>query len=117
MSASRGTKGEVTWSSCSSKVVRSLNMDCLTDNNGSPAQWNHMKKYSNMPGLKWSSDEQCQFLLRDPEAKTDHNDDDLKTICERLYCKSPSKTGYYAAGPALEGKKSKCSLVRSTSAM
>ena len=58
-----------------------------------------------MPGLQWSSDEQCQFLLRDPEARTDHTDEDLHTICERLYCKSPTKTGYYAAGPALEGKR------------
>lgn len=108
MSASRGTKGEVEWSSCSARVVGSLNMACLTDNNGpANAAWNHMKKYQNMPGLKWSSDEQCQFLLRDLEAKTDHTDEDLPDICQRLYCVSPSKAGYFAAGPALEGRSTR----------
>ena len=34
MSPSRGTKGEVIWSSCSRRVVQSLDMDCLMENNG-----------------------------------------------------------------------------------
>ena len=105
MSASRGTKGEVTWSRCSARVVQNLNKECLMENSGpKEAEWDHFKKFHNMPGLQWSSDEQCQFLLRDPEARTDHNEANLGEICNRMYCRSPTKTGYYASGPALEGK-------------
>ena len=50
MSASRGTKGEVTWSTCSRNVAQSLDKDCLRDNDGGPSQWNHMDKYDNRPG-------------------------------------------------------------------
>ena len=65
MSPSRGTKGEVIWSSCSRRVVQSLNMACLEENNGhKKPEWDHYQKYRDMPGLKLSSDEQCQFLLR-----------------------------------------------------
>ena len=65
MSPSRGTKGEVIWSSCSRRVVQSLDMACLEENNGhKKPEWDHYQKYRDMPGLKLSSDEQCQFLLR-----------------------------------------------------
>ena len=50
MSASRGTKGEVTWSTCSRNVAQSLDKDCLRDNDGGPSEWNHMDKYDNRPG-------------------------------------------------------------------
>ena len=51
------------------------------------------------------ADEQCAFLLRDREAKMDHDDYDMHTICQRMYCRSPTKTGDYRAGPALEGTR------------
>lgn len=105
MSASRGTLGEVTWSTCSRSVAQSLDKDCLRDNDGGPYKWDHMDKYDNRPGYKLGADEQCAFLLRDREAKMDHDDYDLHTICQRMYCKSPTKTGDFRAGPALEGTR------------
>ena len=50
MSASRGTLGEVTWSTCSRSVAQSLDKDCLRDNDGGPYKWDHMDKYDNRPG-------------------------------------------------------------------
>ena len=50
MSASRGTKGEVTWSTCSRNMAQSLDKDCLRDNDGGPSEWDHMDKYDNRPG-------------------------------------------------------------------
>ena len=50
MSASRGTKGEVTWSTCSRNVAQSLDKDCLRDNDGGPSEWDHMDEYDNRPG-------------------------------------------------------------------
>ena len=43
------------------------------------------------------------LTLQDPEGYADASD--LSEICQKLWCKSRSKTGYYAAGPALEGTK------------
>ena len=59
-------------------------------------------------GLKLSSDAQCAFLMQDREARIDHDESDIHTICDRMYCKSPTLAGYYAAGPALEGTR--CSM-------
>ena len=38
----------------------------------------------------------------------DHDENNINSICERMYCKSPTKAGYYIAGPALEGTR--CSM-------
>ena len=46
--------------------------------------------------------------MQDREARIDHDKNNIHTICERMYCKSPTKAGYYAAGPALEGTR--CSI-------
>ena len=69
---------------------------------------NLLHAYSQMnllTGYKLGADEQCAFLLRDREAKMDHDDYDMHTICQRMYCRSPTKTGDYRAGPALEGTR------------
>ena len=55
MSASRGTKGEVTWSTCSRNVAQSLDKDCLRDNDGGPSEWDHMDKYDNRPGTLYNA--------------------------------------------------------------
>jgi hypothetical protein len=51
MSFSRGTKGEVLWSSCSADVMDKLNLPCLDEVSTPPAPENdHMTKYKNVPG-------------------------------------------------------------------
>ena len=60
---------------------------------------------NSLTGYKLGADEQCAFLLRDREAKMDHDDYDMHTICQRMYCRSPTKTGDFRAGPALEGTR------------
>ena len=55
-----------------------------------------------------SSDAQCAFFMQDREAQIGHDKTDIHTICERMNCKSPTKIGNYAAGPALEGTR--CSM-------
>ena len=60
-------------------------------------------------GLKLTGDEQCAFLMRDNEARIDHDENDMDKICYSMRCKSPNKRGFYSrAGPALEGTR--CSL-------
>ena len=46
--------------------------------------------------------------MQDREARIDHDENNINSICERMYCKSPTKAGYLAAGPALEGTR--CSM-------
>ncbi len=51
MSFSRGTKGEVLWSTCSAEVIDKLNMPCLEEKSAPPAPENdHAAKYKNVPG-------------------------------------------------------------------
>ena len=51
MSFSRGTKGEVLWSTCSADVMDKLNMPCLDEVSTPPAaEFDHMTKYKNVPG-------------------------------------------------------------------
>ena len=46
--------------------------------------------------------------MQDREARIDHDKYDIDTICDRMFCKSPTKAGYFTAGPALEGTR--CSM-------
>ena len=51
MSFSRGTKGEVLWSSCSADVMDKLNLPCLEETSNPPLPENdHAAKYKNVPG-------------------------------------------------------------------
>jgi hypothetical protein len=55
MSFSRGTKGEVLWSTCSAEVMDKLNLPCLDEVSAPPAADNdHMAKYKNVPGKSWT---------------------------------------------------------------
>eukprot|EP00096_Caligus_rogercresseyi_P009552 TRINITY_DN3254_c1_g1_i1.p1 TRINITY_DN3254_c1_g1~~TRINITY_DN3254_c1_g1_i1.p1 ORF type:complete len:740 (+),score=167.70 TRINITY_DN3254_c1_g1_i1:104-2221(+) len=100
MSASRGTKGESTWSSCSADKLRSKEHSCLQND---PSQESEYSLGKTLPGQKWNSDKQCQIFLLDREARTYHTQDTLEEICHALKCKTDNRLGIYRAGPALEG--------------
>ncbi|CAH0551239.1 unnamed protein product [Brassicogethes aeneus] len=102
MSPSRGTNGETTWSSCSANVMSNLNWaDCLTDWGSGPKLLDH-SKFSDTPGRFYTAKRQCEILLRDRDAIMSPNQQ-LNTICYNLQCKTPNRSGYYFAGPALDG--------------
>ena len=106
MSASRGTHEETQWSQCSRKVINQLQFQCLKESTSEyKHEWDHESKFKNFPGMYWSSDEQCQFLLRDNEAKTFYPPDVNFGICSQMYCKSPTKVGFFSSGPALTGTR------------
>ncbi|XP_015516673.2 A disintegrin and metalloproteinase with thrombospondin motifs adt-2 [Neodiprion pinetum] len=102
MSPSRGTQGETIWSECSRDVARKLidTKTCLLDE----AQSNYDKsldhaKYLGLPGRDWNAKKQCEVLLRDNDAIVVT----LSQACQSLQCKTPHRSGYYFAGPALDG--------------
>ncbi|KAJ8935149.1 hypothetical protein NQ314_012967, partial [Rhamnusium bicolor] len=79
MSPSRGTNGETQWSTCSADVMAKLG-----------------------PGQVYTAKKQCEILLRDKDAMVLPHQE-LSTICYNLQCNTPHRSGYYFAGPALEG--------------
>lgn len=102
MSPSRGTQGETTWSECSRDVARKL-MDtkpCLLDEAkpNDDKELDHLR-YHGLPGRTWNAKKQCEVLLRDKDAVVVT----LSQACQSLQCKSPHRSGYYFAGPALDG--------------
>lgn len=103
MSPSRGTKGETTWSDCSSEVVRKMGeTSCLSDKPSGVFETLRHDKFENLPGQEWDSHDQCKIFLRDEDA-TLYNASVIGDVCERVVCKTPNRMGYYKAGPALEG--------------
>ncbi|KAG1706971.1 A disintegrin and metalloproteinase with thrombospondin motifs adt-2 [Nymphon striatum] len=115
MSPSRGTTGEVTWSTCSANVVENLYKDtksCLV-NAPKPSKFNHMK-FKGEPGQTWDGHAQCQTLLKTSEARMDEKQPKAviiylfslkpnKEICQKLRCRATGKQGYYNSGPAIHG--------------
>lgn len=102
MSPSRGTQGETIWSECSRDVARGLadTKICLLDE----AKPNNDKtvdhtRYLGLPGREWNAKKQCEVLLRDKDAVVVT----LSDACQSLQCKTPHRSGYYFAGPALDG--------------
>ena len=108
MSATRGTDGEVIWSSCSRNIIRKLDKPCLEEGSSTSANgptFDH-NKYGHMPGLEWSPDSQCQFYTQKMNVKQyiPKHEDKEHNICLKLHCKEQNaNNGYYTAGPALEG--------------
>ncbi len=106
MSASRGTKGESEWSSCSvnslSRSISQGQLDCLNDDNAQEAEKLGMKD-NVYPGEIWGANAQCQIFLLDSDAHIDHNEADFQDMCYSVKCRTPKREGYYRAGPALEG--------------
>ncbi|KAL7042361.1 hypothetical protein ACKWTF_001110 [Chironomus riparius] len=101
MSPSRGTQGETTWSSCSASVMRKLDWaKCLFDTPSVTKYdaWKHHGK----PGISYTAKDQCEILLRDRDAIPFINGQE-STLCENLHCRTPNRSGFYFAGPALPG--------------
>ncbi|XP_063221018.1 A disintegrin and metalloproteinase with thrombospondin motifs adt-1-like [Bacillus rossius redtenbacheri] len=103
MSPSRGTSGETQWSSCSADVMKKLSWaTCLDDAAAPPPADMDQSRFLDEPGQLWGAKRQCELLLRDKDAVLLYPDK-LQDICENLKCKTPHRSGYYFAGPALEG--------------
>ncbi|XP_054010643.1 A disintegrin and metalloproteinase with thrombospondin motifs adt-2 [Hylaeus anthracinus] len=102
MSPSRGTDGETIWSECSRDVAQRLSYTkpCLTDR-PSPQTNNRLDhtRFFDLPGREWNAKKQCEVLLRDKDASVAT----LYRSCKSLQCKTPHRSGYYLAGPALDG--------------
>lgn len=102
MSPSRGTNGETQWSTCSAEVMTQLGYaKCLKDKPKIQKQLDH-SRFDDVPGQKYTAKKQCEFLLRDRHAVISPNQK-LSEICYNLQCKTPRRSGFYYAGPALEG--------------
>jgi hypothetical protein len=104
MSPSRGTNGETQWSHCSAEVVAKLGWaKCLQDSARPQKNLDH-SRFLDSPGQIYTAKRQCEILLRDKDAVMSPNQQ-LSTICYNLQCKTPHRSGYYFAGPALDGTK------------
>ncbi|XP_063905245.1 A disintegrin and metalloproteinase with thrombospondin motifs adt-2-like [Zophobas morio] len=102
MSPSRGTNGETQWSHCSAEVVSKLGWaKCLQDSARPPKNLDH-SHFLDSPGQVYTAKRQCEILLRDKHAVVAPNQE-LSSICFNLQCKTPHRSGYYFAGPALDG--------------
>ncbi|KAJ8975003.1 hypothetical protein NQ317_013313 [Molorchus minor] len=102
MSPSRGTNGETQWSTCSADVMTKLGWaKCLQDPGKSPKKNDH-SQFLDSPGHIFTAKQQCEILLRDKDAMVLPNQQ-LSSICYNLQCNTPHRTGYYFAGPALDG--------------
>lgn len=105
MSPSRGIRGETTWSDCSREIAKMLSQmkTCLLDKppsrNDSDTFLEH-SRYHDLPGREWTAKKQCELLLRDKDA----NIVTLYQVCQSLQCRTPHRSAYYFAGPALDGK-------------
>lgn len=64
-------------------------------------QYDH-SKFDDTPGQSYGAKRQCELLLRDQDALVAPSQK-LQDICYNLQCKTPHRSGYYYAGPALEG--------------
>ncbi|XP_065209386.1 A disintegrin and metalloproteinase with thrombospondin motifs adt-1-like isoform X2 [Planococcus citri] len=103
MSPSRGVYGETIWSSCSASVMYSLSSTapCLCEVTSRKTDFDH-NKFSLKPGQFWNAKKQCEILLKDVNAFVMNATQDM---CTNLMCQSTHKSGFYHAGPALEGTK------------
>lgn len=59
-------------------------------------------KFLGEPGRTYTAKRQCEILLRDKNAIVSPSQKQ-DTICYNLQCKTPRRSGFYHAGPALEG--------------
>lgn len=58
--------------------------------------------YSGYPGITYTAKDQCEILLRDKDA-VEFINGQQSSVCENLHCRSPNRSGFFFAGPALQG--------------
>lgn len=75
---------------------------CLQDSGALVSHSFDHSVFLNQPGLSYPAKKQCEILLRDRDAVVAPNQK-LDGICYNLQCKTPHRSGFYFAGPALEG--------------
>ncbi|KAG5676101.1 hypothetical protein PVAND_005955 [Polypedilum vanderplanki] len=104
MSPSRGSQGETTWSSCSALTVKKLDAwaKCLFDKPSKASSQFDAWKFNGKPGVSYTAKDQCEILLRDHDAYPFYNSQ-KSSICESLHCRTPNRSGFFFAGPALPG--------------
>lgn len=103
MSPSRGTNGETQWSSCSAEIMTQLGWaECLTDSPKRHEKELDHTRFLDIPGQSYTAKRQCEILLRDKDAVVLPSQK-LDKICHNLQCKTPNRSGFYQAGPALDG--------------
>lgn len=59
-------------------------------------------KYNEYPGVSYTAKAQCEILLRDRNAVIFINGP-LSSVCQNLHCRTPNRSGFFFAGPALQG--------------
>lgn len=59
-------------------------------------------KFHGKPGISYTAKDQCEILLRDRDAYPFKSGQESK-ICENLHCRTPNRSGFFFAGPALPG--------------
>lgn len=96
MSSSRGTKGEVNWSSCSAAQFSLVDAECLK-NVPEYSMYDH-RIYNLRPGQTWTANDQCKLFLQDDDAYV-YNSSFYSTFCDNsILCRTPNKIGYFTAG-------------------
>lgn len=56
-----------------------------------------------LPGQRWDADDQCRLFLKSQAAHHGAKPADMKAVCGKLECASPTRIGLFNAGHALEG--------------
>lgn len=84
----------------------------MRDKPGSIAPDRNHGRYQDTPGQAWGAKRQCEILLKDKDAHISTADSPLTNICQQLQCKTPHRSGFYYAGPALEGTDCGKNMVR-----
>lgn len=74
----------------------------MDDKPSAPASGLDPWKYSGYPGISYPAKDQCEILLRDRDAYIFVNGQQ-SSVCDNLHCRTPNKSGFFFAGPALQG--------------
>ncbi|XP_077550141.1 uncharacterized protein LOC144163184 isoform X2 [Haemaphysalis longicornis] len=98
------------WSNCSLSVLEQLpehpKSTCLkplsADRLRELLPLNRWRSWP-LPGQRWDADDQCRLFLKSQAAHHGAKPADMKAVCGKLECASPTRIGLFNAGHALEG--------------